>query len=168
MSFPKRTLRSIALLTVVPAVFLGVWFWYQNRPDAVFLQAMAAVERRDFRHVPEAVASLDRYPEYRRHAHLLRGCSLLDAGDASGALREFSRTRPDGVLRFPVLKFTAQALYSTGRIFESAQLLTLLVNEDPANAEAHRWLGAIYYDMGNQSAAVTELTEAARLNPPNQ
>jgi Flp pilus assembly protein TadD len=41
----------------------------------------------------------------------------------------------------------------------------MLAAEDPSNAEAHRWLGAIYYDIGSQSDAVVELTEAARLNP---
>ena len=165
MWFPKRTLRTFAVLPVVSAVLISGWLWYQNRPDTVFLQAISAVERDDFRHVSEASASLDRYPEFRRHAHLLRGCALLDAGDASGALKEFSHTRPEGALRFPVLKFTGQALYRTGRIFEAAQLLALLASEDPGNAEAHRWLGAIHYDTGNQSAAVAELTEAVRLNP---
>ena len=166
MGVSRRTQRSICFLAVFAACVYGIWVWfYQIRPDFVYSQAIAAVERRDFRGVSQAASSLERYPEFQRHAHLLRGCVLLNAGKASQALKEFSGTRPEGVLRFPVLLFTAQALYGTGRIAEAAELLFVLTNENPSNAEAHRWLGAIYYDIGNQSEAVVELTEAARLNP---
>ena len=160
-----RTLKTFGVLALLTALLLGMWLWYQDRPDLVFLHGLAAVDTREFQHVSNAVATLERYPEFRRHVYLLRGCVLLDSGDASAALNEFSRTRPEGVLRFPVLQFTAQALYSTGRSLEAAQLLIMLVNENPASAEAHRWLGAIYYDLGNQSAALAELSEAVRLNP---
>ena len=160
-----RVLKTFAVLAVLPAVLVGVWLWDQNRPDAVFLRAISAVERGDFSHVSEAVTGLERHPEFRRHAHLLSGCLMLDAGDTSGALREFSLARPDGVLRFPALQYTAQALYRSGRLFEAGHLLVALVNDDPGNAEAHRWLGAVYYDMGMQSAAFAELSEATRLNP---
>lgn len=161
-----RVLKTFAVLAVLlPAVLVGVWLWDQNHPDAVFLQAISAVERGDFSHVSEAAARLERYPEFRRHAHLLSGCLLLEAGDSSGALREFSLARPDGVLRFPALQYTAQALYLSGRLSEAGHLLAVLVNENPLSAEAHRWLGAIYYDLGMQSAAFAELSEATHLNP---
>lgn len=166
MRFLGRTQKTILYLAVFAACGSGIWFWYyQNRPDVVYSKAIADVDRRDFRDVSQAASHLERYPEFRRHAHLLRGCVLLNAGNASRALKEFSGTRPEGVLRFPVLQFTAHALYGTGRISEAADLLLLLASEDPSNSEAHRWLGAIYYDIGNQSDAIVELTEAARLNP---
>jgi len=159
-------LKTFAVLVVVPAVMLGAWYrWDHSRPNAVFLRAMSAIESRDFRGVSAAAERLQQFPEFRPHSHLLQGCVLLDAGDAPAALREFYRTRPEGILRFPVLQFSAQALYRTGRILEAAQLLILLLNENPNSAEAHRWLGAIYYDLGNQSVALAELTEAVRLNP---
>ena len=166
MRVSRRTQKSIYFLAVCAACVFGIWIWYyQFRPDFVYSHAIAAIERRDFRRVSQAASSLERYPEFQRHCHLLRGCVLLNAGKAAQALKEFSGTRPEGVLRFPVLLFTAQALYGTGRIAEAAELLFVLANEDPSNAEAHRWLGAIYYDIGNQSEAVVELTEAARLDP---
>ena len=166
MRVSRRTQKSICFLAVCAACVFGIWIWYyQIRPDFVYSQAIAAIEKGDFRRVSQAASSLERYPKFQRHSHLLRGCVLLNAGRAAQALKEFSGTRPEGVLRFPVLLFTAQALYGTGRIAEAAELLFVLANEDPSNAEAHRWLGAIYYDIGNQSEAVVELTEAARLDP---
>lgn len=166
MRVSGQALKPLVFLAVLAASLIGIWVWYsQNRPDFVYSQAIAAVERGDFQHVTEAASHLEKYPEYERHAHLLRGCVLLGSGKVSSALKEFSRTRPEGVLRFPVLLFTAEALYRTGRISEAADLLIVLVNEDPLNAEAHRWLGAVYYDIGNQSDAIVELTEAARLKP---
>ena len=166
MRVSGRTQKSIVFLAVVVACVFGIWSWYyQIRPHFVYSDGIAAIERRDFRRVSRAASSLEGYPEFQRHAHLLRGCVLLNAGKASRALKEFSGTRPEGVLRFPVLLFTAQALYETGRISEAADLLVLLAKEDPSNGEAHRWLGAIHYDIGNQSEAVVELTEATRLNP---
>jgi len=159
----QKLLGSAALLS---ACGFGVWFWYsQNRPSVLYEQAIAEAEKGDFRRVNKAASRLERYPEFQRHAHLLRGCVLLDAGKSASALKELSATRPEGELRFPVLQFTSQALYRVGRISEAADLLVLLAEEDPTNAEAHRWLGAIYYDIGNQAEAVLELTEAARLRP---
>lgn len=166
MRVSGRTQKSLCFTALLAACACGIWFWYyNNRPDAVYAQAIADVEKCDFSRVGEAASRLDRFPDYERHASLLRGCVLLDSGKAASALKEFSGTRPEGVLRFPVLQFTAQALYQTGRLAEAADLLILLVKEDPSNAEAHRWLGAVYYDIGSQSEAVVELTEAARLNP---
>lgn len=160
-----RTLKRFFPLAIVAACAAGGWFWFRTPPDALFARALAAVEQRDIPLVVNAAAALNRSPEFRQHASLLRGCVLLDKGDVAAALREFSSARPVGTLRFPLLQYTAQALYRTGRIFEAAQLLATLVEEDPNNAEAHRWLGAIHYDVGSQSEAVAELTEAARLNP---
>ena len=166
MRVSGRTQKSLGYLAVFTACVIGIWFLYdQNRPDVVYSRAIADIERGDFRHVSQAASRLERYPEFQRHAYLLRGCVLLDNGKSASALKEFSRTRPEGVLRFPVLLFTAQALYQTGRLSEAADLLMLLAKEDPSSADAHRWLGAIYYDIGSQSDAVVELTEAARLRP---
>lgn len=166
MRVSGRAQKLLGAAALLSACGFGVGFWYcQNRPSVVYEQAIAEAEKGDLRRVNDAASRLERYPEFQRHAHLLRGCVLLDAGKSASALKEFSATRPEGVLRFPVLQFTAQALYRTGRLSEAADLLIMLAKEDGSNAEAHRWLGAIYYDIGSPSEAVLELTEAAELRP---
>ena len=166
MTFTARTFKTLSVIAVGGVCLSGVFSWYyQNLPAVVFSRAMAAIGKGDFENVAEALAKIERHREFESHAHFVRGCLFLDSGKVSKALREFSETRPEGELRFPVLQFTSQALYRVGRILEAADLLVLLAQEDPTNAEAHRWLGAIYYDIGRPSEAVLELTEAAELRP---
>lgn len=165
MIVSRLTLKLYASLAALVALAFGAWFWYTESPAEVFSRGLEAVEKRDFEEVSKAAAMLEKYPDFQRHARLLRGCALLDAGQPSKALKEFSRTKPEGDLRFPALLYTAQALYRCGKLSEAGNLLVVLVSEDPGNVEAHRWLGAIYYDMGMQSAAFVELSAAIRLNP---
>lgn len=163
--YSVRTLKRTMIFVALIVCAYGVWNWNNEPPERLFVRAMQAVEDREFDRVAAAAETLNQDPSFRQHTKLLRGIVLLDKGDPAGALRLFSSARPTGVLRFPVLQYTAQALYRTGQIFEAARLLVILVEEDPSNAEAHRWLGAVYYDLGNQTEAVKELTEATRLNP---
>lgn len=153
------------MLTVFAGCAAGLWFLFRETPVEVFSRGLAAVETRDFEEVSRAATVLEKHPEFQQHARLLRGCILLGNGKVSRALGEFSRTKPEGAIRFPALLYAGQALYRIGNLTDAGQVLAALVSEDPGNAEAHRWLGAVYYDMGMQSAAMAELAEAIRLNP---
>lgn len=165
MNATRPKLRWFALVTFFAACAAGAWFWFRERPAEVFSRGLAAVEKQDFEEVSRAASVLEKYPEFQQHATLLRGCVLLGHGRVSRALSEFSRTKPEGAIRFPALLYAGQALYRIGNLTDAGQVLAALVSEDPGNAEAHRWLGAVYYDMGMQSAAMSELIEATRLNP---
>ncbi len=160
---PKLTL--FAVLTLLAGCAAGLWFLFRESPAEVFARGLAAFENRSFEEVSSAASTLENYPEFHQHAALLRGCLLLSNGKASRALTEFSRTKPEGAIRFPALLYAGQALYRVGNLTDAGQVLAALVREDPGNSEAHRWLGAVYYDMGMQSAAMSELIEATRLNP---
>lgn len=165
MNVTRTRRKLLALLVFVAVCAAGAWFWSRESPPEVFARGLAAVEKRDFEEVSKAAASLEKYPDFQQHAHVLRGCFLLGTGKVSMALNEFYRTEPQGTIRFPALLYAAQAHYRLGKLSDAGQLLAALVSEDPGNAEAHRWLGAVYYDLGMQAPAFTELTEATRLNP---
>lgn len=158
-------LKLFALVAFFAACAAGAWFWLRERPAEVFSRGLAAVEKQDFEDVTRAAAALEKYEEFQQHARLLRGCVLLNEGKVRRALSEFSGTKPDGAIRFPALLYAGQALYRIGNLTDAGQVLAALVSEDPGNSEAHRWLGAVYYDMGMQPAAKSELIEATRLNP---
>ena len=165
MNTTRTKLKLLALLTSCAACAAGAWFWFRESPAEVFSRGLAAVEKQDLEEVSRAASVLERYPEFQQHASLLRGCVLLNEGKVQRALREFSGTKPEGAIRFPALLYAGQALYRIGNLTDAGQVIATLVSEDPGNAEAHRWLGAVYYDMGMQSAAMSELTEVTRLNP---
>ncbi len=165
MNATRSKLKSFAILTFFLVSGIAGWFLVREDPDEVFSDGLAAVEQQDFEEASRAASVLLRYPEFQQHARILRGCVLLNEGKVRRALTEFSGTKPQGALRFPALLYAGQALYRIGNLTDAGQVLATLVSEDPGNAEAHRWLGAVYYDMGMQSAAMSELTEATRLNP---
>jgi len=165
MNAKRPKLRLCALLTFFAGFAAGFWFWFRESPAEVFSRGLAAVETQDFEEVSRAASLLQKYPEFHQHAGLLRGCVLLGNGKVSRALSEFSRTKPEGAIRYPALLYAGQALYRVGNLTDAGQVLAALVNEDPGNSEAHRWLGAVFYDMGMQSAAMAELAEAMRLDP---
>lgn len=155
------------MASVVLAVTIAVvaWFWFREVPTEVFAHALEAVEKQDFIEVARAVKTLEKHAGFQQHATLLRGCAFLGTGKVSRALSEFSRTKPEGTIRFPALLYASQALYRDGKLSDAGQLLAALVSEDPDNSEAHRWLGAVYFDLGMLSAAAAELSAAIRLNP---
>ena len=165
MNANRPRLKLFALLTFFAGLAAGLWFWLRESPAEFFSDGLAAVEKQDFEEVSRVASVLEKYPEFQQHASLLRGCVLLGNGKVSRALTEFSRIKPEGSIRFPALLYAGQALYRVGNLTDAGQVLAALVQEDPGSSEAHRWLGAVFYDMGMQSAAMVELTEATHLNP---
>lgn len=165
MNAARPKFRLIAVLITVTACVAAGWFLLRKDPAEAFSAGLAAFEKQDFDEVSRAASLLEKHQGFQQHARLLRGCVLLGEGKVSRALREFSRTKPEGTIRIPALLYAGQALYRVGNLTDAGQVLATLVSENPGNSEAHRWLGAVYYDMGMQSASKSELIEATRLSP---
>jgi tetratricopeptide (TPR) repeat protein len=147
------------------AVAVALTAWHASRPEVAFRQAIAALADGDLVVVRDTAERLRQVTGFEPHVHLLRGALLLRTGDAQTAISEFALTQPEGELRAPAFLLTAECLYQLGRLAESENLLKQLATESPENSDAHRWLGAIYFDLGAMDSAVTELEELARLEP---
>ena len=163
---------SPAIRIVVPAVLLlgaatlaAIWVLRSPDPDEQFRSALVALERGELDKVARTARALETRPGFEPHSRLLRGAVLLRSGDRTSALRLFSQLSPEGELREPAMVLTAECLYHLGRLGEAEALARKLSIEQPDNADAHRWLGAIYYDLGANTLAVAELERVAELDP---
>jgi tetratricopeptide (TPR) repeat protein len=90
---------------------------------------------------------------------------LLRKGQLDAALNCFRRTPPQGQMRHAVLLLTGECHYWLKNYPEAEQLFTTLAADRPSESEPHRWLGAVYYDIGLTGSAIFELEKALELNP---
>ena len=159
------------LVLLLPVAALGIVLGVIFRPKSVlspeerFRQAMAALEARDLKSVARTIKVLRREPGFETHVNLLLGASLLQTGSAEAALKRLSARRPEGELRAPVLLLVAEAFYGLGRLTETELIARQLEHEQPDNVDAHRWLAAVYYDLGALNSAIKELGVVITLDP---
>lgn len=159
----KRILCSLALVTLL-SVLLCALDWWHSRPGRVFIRAIEAINRGNLVQAQANIASLERKPGSEPYVDCLKGAVLLRSGRFPEALRCFSRARPEGEIRPTVLLLTGQCLCHTGRLVEAEWALSQLTAEAPHNAEARRWLGIVYHDLGAMDAAICELEAALSAN----
>lgn len=161
--------RFARLLGLLAGLFILVavtnWTLRSPEPREQFNSALAALKRSDLDSVARAAHALQRRPGFESHALLLRGAVLLRSGDREFALRLFSQLRPEGELREPTMVLTTECLYHLGRLNEAEVLARKMAAERPNNVDAHRWLGAIYYDLGANAMSIAELKRVAELLP---
>jgi tetratricopeptide (TPR) repeat protein len=122
----------------------SVWFHNpRSLPDVAARQALAQqrfrLEDRARAHLREALLELRRVQD----EVLLVDRAIL-AGECFVRLKELGVPVP---------------------LREAVQLLTFAVERQPGHVEAHRWLAAIYLDLGAVRQAVTHLEAVGRLDP---
>jgi len=153
-------------VTVTVFVCFGLVFPVGRRSSEQTLElALSSLDKGDVRAFNRAVRSLEQNPESQSYADFLLGVRLLRFGRTDSALQRFSRISASGKLREPLLFYTALALHKASRKPEAEAMLTTLVRENPDHAEAHRWLGIIYYDLGAYDLAIRHMREVTRLVP---
>src|SRR5262249_34570447 len=119
---------------------------------AHFLRGAIALEQA--RHAPEPAAGVSQ---------------ALSTGHSSykRALAELAQVREEGPLGLETAVFGAECLVHLGQRRFAAEVLNQVVQRDPDQKEAHRWLAAIYIDLNSPQQAITHLREWARLDPHN-
>ena len=90
---------------------------------------------------------------------------MLHKGNAGDALLELAPLSPTGELAGFVLLWRGECLYRVGRFAEALIAFRQLATLEPENVDAHRWLGAVYFDLGADEAAISELTRVTELDP---
>jgi tetratricopeptide (TPR) repeat protein len=90
---------------------------------------------------------------------------LLQRNEFKLALQNLKNLKPQGDLESPARLFTANALYGVGLLKEAEKCVAPLTKDPEYAADAHRWLAAIYYDMGANTASLTHLQLLIQLAP---
>lgn len=161
----RRGALLVTGIMLLGAVGWAVWASRAPSGEERFADAMGALDAQDFARISNEIDALTGLPGFEDHVHVLRGGLFLRTGAPAQALEQFARVRPEGPLRIPLLRLTGEALYLRGNLAESEACFRALAADRPEIVDAHRWLGAIYYDLGNMDAAIRELIQVTQLSP---
>lgn len=163
MNRPKKFWLLLLALCVGFGGFL-LAFILRPAPDELLI-GKEALARGDWAAVSRQIQRLRRDSGHTDQIQLLRGGLLLRTGDSRGAIAELMRVRPDGELREQSLLLLCEAFYQLKQWNDAAAVAQELLRRHPDHVEAHRWLGAAYFDLGALTQAEQHLRELARLAP---
>ena len=161
----RRTKLLACLLCLSVAITIVTSLWLRTSPDKEFRLGQAALARSEWVAVSRHIERLRQSSAHANQVRILRGGLLLRTGDPRGAIAELSRVRTDGEPQEQALLLLCEARYQLKQWIEAAQVAQELLRVHPDHAEAHRWLGAIYFDLVAFAQSETHLKELARLLP---
>ena len=143
----------------------GYGFSYVNRPQYIYQRALQALARDDFDQAHYDLGRLQARREYEPQASLIAGILLLQEQKLDEALGEFrfAVNHPD--TRVLARTLIGRTLCQQHRFQDGERNLLAALQFDPGQAEAHRWLGVLYYDVGAMQQAEVHLRHAAELVP---
>jgi Flp pilus assembly protein TadD len=168
MSLGGRWSRGLVWCAVLTGGCAALWLL--RSPQRHYQRAIAALDDdRPQDNRLEAVAyellSLSSDPAFEAQAGLLSGTLMAARGEPKAAIQEaaVAAANPDTKLRAMVL--LGRCLYESGQFLEAGETWTKVLELDRDNADAHRWLGAAYYELGAVREALAHLRTAAELRP---
>lgn len=162
---PQR-LAGLALVIAIALLAGSMTDWWRPRtPSQIFRDARMALRDGDTEKVQLAIEQIDGVPEYAPHCHFLQACLLMRKGKLEEALDEFRYTSTHPELEVDTLVLGGEAMYKMGLAAEARQAWQRALALNPAKVDAHRWLGALYYDLGAMENALTHLKTASKLAP---
>ena len=160
-----RTAKRCSIgLGILLAVCL--WsLWPDTSPDESFRLGQQALARGDWSAAARHLVKLRQSPTHADQERVLRGGLLLQTGEPRGALRELARVRADSQWQTQAMLLQCEANYQLQQWIAAEQIAVELLRRNSDDAEAHRWLGAIYFDLGATAQTEVHLKELARLRP---
>lgn len=159
--------RKLSLLVagVLFAAGIATAMWPRPTPQQVYRQGWDALQRGDWARVSASIQQLRDRPDSVDQVRILRGGLLLRTGSAAPAIAELNRVRSDGTESDRALLLLCEALYSLKMWMQAEAVAQEIVRRQPDEPEAHRWLGAIYFDLGAMSHSEEHLKRLAELRP---
>jgi predicted Zn-dependent protease len=162
--FPRAALLTLVALTTS----VGAW-WLASLPvtqtDISLEEAVQIVDRNDLTHAEILLRGYPADAQPSQPLILLRGYRALAAGRPDDALKYFRYLKPEGEIRAVLLRCTGESLYKTGQLGEAERCFQLILLESPGDAQAHRWMAAIHYDLGRMDASLFHLRELSEHSP---
>lgn len=171
-----RRLLPLVPIVLAASTLIGWGVWTRIRsgdelasiadssPEEKFQYALAALKRGDGETVQSIIRMLQSEPGYEQHAGFLQAAYLVGAGRTEAGLSALAAIPPSEDLRSLVQIWMTKALYRLHRLSEAEAVVRRLLDREPDNAEAHRWLASIYWDLGANGAAAPELRHVIRLD----
>ena len=166
----KRSLSRWGLIGLAVFVLLGIaaanWYFRPPvTPEQIFAEGLAAADRGDWGEVLDCAERLSSLKDLASEQSLLRGIYWVKSNRPDLALKELGRLEPAGAIRESALLTAGEALYRMNRLAEAERLFATVASEYTGHREAHRWLGAIAYDLGDMNRVMDETSIVIRLAP---
>ena len=173
VSINHRRPRRVSLYhRLVPGLLLGALIGVGcaallllQSSERHYRRAIAAIDDDRLEPVPYELLGLAGDPSFEAQAGLLSGMLLLARGQPQAAIQEaaVAADNPDTKIRAMVL--LGECLYKSDHFLEAGETWNKVIEQDPDNADAHRWLGVAYYELGAVREALAHLRRAAELRP---
>ena len=163
----RRWVRWCVALTLLLGAALGVRHWLSSNSaaDELFQQGLVAFRESRLDELYHCAAALAAFPGYEPHGQLLEGMLHLHRGELQQALNRFWNARHHDQTRQLAFSLSGEAFYKMGNLREALRVLSVAVQADPDNVDAHRWMAAACYDIGAMDHALHHLKRVAELAP---
>ena len=148
--------RPIIIASCVGICFL-IGFLVMKEPKKTLPGAVEAAKNRDRLEIRQLIQSLEESATVSEELTFLKGVDCVLAKQPGRALDYFGQIEPEGELRQQVLQFTGESLWAIGQIGDAEFCFRQIIQEEPENIEANRWLAVIDYDTGNINSALDRL-----------
>jgi tetratricopeptide (TPR) repeat protein len=164
--FKRRWLATAVLVGVGAYGYAAVHGWLGS-PERHLARAGQALESGaldtalEWLAVPESAAST------RDRALLIRARIAVERGNLAGAVRALDLVNPHGPHAADFALWKARTLYAAQQPMLAMTWFekSLALDQTAGNADAHRWLAAAAYDLGDRRAAIAALEAVTRLCP---
>lgn len=162
MTWVRRIAPLLLLLAVGSVVTLSKRIWMS---ESEFSKGETALASGDWMKLSRQIELLRRTSASSDEIRFLRGGMFLRTGKPDEAISELMRIRVDSKLHDKRQLLLCEAFYLLKRWTNVIAVGLELLREESELADAHRWLGATYFDLGDMNQAEIHLKELARLRP---
>lgn len=171
--FSRRLILPVLLALAVLSSVGGLVYWANFRPrtqsphltpDDHFSLGLKAIAQDDLDEARSAIEKLETTFNYQDHARVLRAALYLKENSPQKAADELTEPVSEE-LQVTAVLVLAEAFYRLGDFVNAYSAATYAVKTEPDNPAGHRWLASLYYDLGDDPAALKELGIVAELLP---
>jgi tetratricopeptide (TPR) repeat protein len=143
----------------------GLALWWGGRPERHLARAEAALGEGDWGEALGWLALPESMARTRDRALLLRARAAVEQGNLAGAVRALDRVDPQGQRAAEFAFWKGRTLYAAQQPMLAMTWFHTALERAAGNADAHRWLAAAAYDLGDRRAAIAALEAVIRLCP---
>jgi len=163
----QRLMRGclVVAFLVIPALAVRHALRAKTSADEHFQQGLAAFREHRDDSLQVCADALAAHPGYEPHSQLLAGMAQMRRGRLQQALDHFWNARHHDDTRQLAFSLSGEAFYQMGNPREAIRILSVAIQADPENVEAHRWTAAACYDIGAMDHALRHLQRVAELAP---
>ncbi|HEV3023408.1 MAG TPA: tetratricopeptide repeat protein [Pirellulales bacterium] len=161
----RRWHFAAAALTIAASAAAIYGFVYTNSPEQCYRRALGAVARDDFDEAQYLLLRLQRAPDYEAQASVIAGILKLHENQWDDALHELHFAVDHPRTKGLALTLMGRTFLQKGLFHAAERTLRAALAHDDTLVEAHRDLGAAYFEAGNLVAAANEFRLAIKLAP---